>query len=238
MFAPASLQVSQCRIFFPAKHEKSVFPFTTSSVMVGSGQGGRNGVRNQLVGQVRRLQFVRDWLDLRRAKLEDQKLQARYAADLSKRSGNQSDREHIWSQYRPEYHLIWDPIYVRQTNKLLARAHEHGVRVPPLPRDGLGDDNWEWSSAGMGWFLRGDAEDRLKREIRLGMRQDEDEFRRRATLFLSLAAFVLALVSLLKKEKQSDPCPRNYYRNDAGECVFALQKSSPSRLQSQRSPIE
>ena len=237
MFAPASLQVSRCRFFFGQPWKKCL-PIYYLEGYGGFGQGGRNGVRNQLVGQARRLQFVRDWLDLRRAKLEDQKLQARYAADLNKRSGNESDRERIWSQYRPEYHLIWDPIYVRQTNKLVARAHEHGVRVPPLPRDGLGDDNWEWSSAGMGWFLRGDAEDRLKREIRLGMRQDEDEFRRRATLFLSVAAFVLALVSLLKKEKQPDPCPRNYYRNDAGECVFALQKSTPSRLQSQRSPIE
>jgi hypothetical protein len=195
-------------------------------------------VWNQLVEQARRLQFVRDWLDLRQAKHEEQKLQTRYAADLNKRTANPSDREHIWSQYRQEYHLIWDPIYVRQTNKLVARAHKHGVRVPPMPRDGLGDDNWEWSSAGMGWFLRAEAEDRLKREIRLGIRQDEDEIRKRATLLLAAAAFVLALVSLLKKERQPDPCPRNYYRNDAGECVFALQKPSPSRLQSQRSPIE
>jgi hypothetical protein len=73
-----------------------------------------------------------------------------------------------------------------------------------------------------GWILRKDAEDRLRREIRDQRRASYDEFRKWVTFTFGLLAFILALVSLLIKTKQPDPCPRNYYRNDAGACVFAL----------------
>ncbi len=71
-------------------------------------------------------------------------------------------------------------------------------------------------------------QEHLKREIRDEKRQNEDEYRKRATLVLSFAAFFLALVSLIMKGKQPDPCPKNYYRNDQAECVFALQQKRTS----------
>jgi hypothetical protein len=73
-----------------------------------------------------------------------------------------------------------------------------------------------------GWILRKDAEARLRREIRDQKRASYDEFRKWVTFIFGLLAFILALVSLLIKTKQPDPCPHNYYRNDAGACIFAL----------------
>jgi len=31
------------------------------------------------------------------------------------------------------------------------------------------------------------------------------------------------------KTRQPDPCPRNYYRNDAGACLFALAPNAKER---------
>ena len=146
------------------------------------------------------------------------------------------EREYVWSEYSAEYALIWEPIYVRQTDKLVARARKYGVRVPDKPRDSSGDDNWEWSLVGSDWVLTNSAQERLNREIKDEARQNEDEFRKWATLAVSVAAFTLALASLIKNGKQPDPCPKNYYRNDQGECVFALQKKSNSQQSATLAP--
>lgn len=193
-------------------------------------------VLKKLLKQVRRLQFVADWLDLRAAKLEDRKLHARYEADVKARP--EDEREHVWSEYSDESHIIWDPIYVRQTNKLVARARKYGIRVPPLPTESTGDDNWEWSFAATDWILSDSAQELLKLKIRVEERENEDEFRKRATLFVSIGAFILALLSLIVsfKHRPPDPCPKNYYRNDQGECVFALQKKSTSQPQQSTPP--
>ena len=61
-------------------------------------------------------------------------------------------------------------------------------------------------------------------------RASYDEFRKWATLTFAVVGSVLAFISVLSKQKQPDPCPRDYYRSDSGECVFALQKSSQSQL--------
>jgi len=173
---------------------------------------------------VRKIQTVADWLDLHDAKREDQKLKARYEADVKQRPAD--ERGYVWSEYSAEYALIWEPTYVRRTNKVVARAHKYGVRVPPKPTDSSGNDNWEWSLVGSDWILTNSAQERLNQEIKDEARQNEDEFRKRVTLVVSLAAFILALVSLIMKGKQPDPCPKNYYRNEQGECVFALLKKS------------
>lgn len=188
-----------------------------------------------LLRQVRKIQTVADWLDLRDAKREDQKLKARYEADVKQRPAD--EREYVWSEYSAEYALIWEPIYVRHTNKLVAHARKYGVRVPDKPRNSS-DDNWEWSGAAMDWILTDSAEERLKREIKVEKRQSDDEFRKRATLAVSVGAFILALASLIKNGKQPDPCPKSYYRNDQGECVFALQKKSTPQQSTTLAPSE
>jgi hypothetical protein len=44
---------------------------------------------------------------------------------------------------------------------------------------------------------------------------------------------VLAFYSV-KAAKQRDPCPRNFYRSDSGECVFALSGQREKRV----SPVQ
>jgi hypothetical protein len=191
-------------------------------------------VLKRLLTQARRLQFVADWVDLRDAKREHRKLNERYRKGLEA-AATPSDRDAIQGQYRAEYDLLWDPIYIRETDELIARARKYGVQVPPLPTDYAADNNWYLSHATGVWIFTSEAEERLRREIRDEKRQSDDEFRKWATLGISIAAFILALLSL--KAKQPDPCPRNYYRSDSGECVFAPQKASTSQPQQGIPPI-
>jgi hypothetical protein len=179
-------------------------------------------VLNRLLTEARRLQFIADWLDLRRAQHEDQQLRARY-----KKEQEEAQKRH--EEFHPdplELRWIWEPIDVQRTTRLVARAHKYGVRPPPFPHDDAGDNNWEWSRIARDWYLTKEAEEHLKRETRAEKRQSDDELRKWATLAISIAAFILALVSLTAKQKQPDPCPKNYYRGDSGECVFAPQKTS------------
>jgi hypothetical protein len=42
----------------------------------------------------------------------------------------------------------------------------------------------------------------------------------------AIAGCTLAFYSVRTKQKQPDPCQRNYYRSDAGECIFGPPKAS------------
>jgi hypothetical protein len=99
------------------------------------------------------------------------------------------------------------------------------VRVPQLPNDYAGNDDWVFSQATGEYFLTNEGEERLKAAIRTERRQVNDEFRKWTTLILSVAALVLALLPWVKKQKEPDPCPKNYYRSDSGECIFGLNKT-------------
>jgi hypothetical protein len=68
-------------------------------------------------------------------------------------------------------------------------------------------------------------------EIRAIQRENNDERRKWATLIFAIVGTVLAAVSVRSKQKQPDPCPRNHYRTDSGECVFALQKAQTPQPQ-------
>lgn len=194
----------------------------------------------RLLTQARRLQLIADWLDLRQAKRESQALDDRYKsrlAEAKKRDARRDELDAIQFQYHDDLQIIWDPIHARRSTKLVARARKYGVQVPPMPGGYQSDDNWYLSSATADWFLSNTAEEHLKREIRAEKRQSDDEIRKWATLGISIAAFVLALVSLTAKQKQPDPCPKNYYRSDSGECIFARQKAAPSQPQQGIPPI-
>ena len=197
-------------------------------------------VLQQLLMQARKLQFIADWLDRREARRESQKLRARYKKGLGeakKRNAPPNELNAIQGQYHTEYDLIWHPIYARDSDKLIARARKYGVQVPAMPVSYTDDeDNWYQGVTGE-WILTSEAEERLRREIKPEKRQSDDEFRKWVTLAISIAAFVLALASLTKKDKQPDRCPRNYYRSDSGECVFALQKSPTSQPQPGALPL-
>jgi hypothetical protein len=44
--------------------------------------------------------------------------------------------------------------------------------------------------------------------------------------YFAIVGAALALMSIRTKQKQLDPCSRNYYRSDSGECVFASPHGS------------
>jgi hypothetical protein len=184
-------------------------------------------VLKQLLTQIRRLQFAADWLDLHQAERENRKLDARREAGL-KATQTQREREGVESEYLDELEIIWHPIYIRRSHKLVADARKYGVPVPPVPKLYEDNDSWYFSSSAGDWFLNNEASVRLKREIKREKWQINDEWRKWVTLGISVAAFILALVSLIMKGKQPDPCSKNYYRSDSGECVFALKKISAS----------
>src|SRR5438132_13604072 len=59
------------------------------------------------------------------------------------------------------------------------------------------------------------------------------EFRKWATLSFAVAGFLLAFYSV-REAKHPDPCQRNYYRSDSGECVFAQSGQREKKV----SPIQ
>jgi hypothetical protein len=170
-----------------------------------------------------------DWLDYRHAKREAETAKARYENGLTeakRRGASRADYDAIEGQYSNELQIIWDPIYARQSSKLIARARKYGVSVPRLPTSYSVDDaNWQLGVTG-DWILSEDAVDKIKRDIEIERRQREADLRNRITLFLSIIAIGISVASLLVRQKQPGPCPHNYYRNDSGECVFALGKRS------------
>ncbi len=112
-----------------------------------------------------------------------------------------------------------EPLRRRNSAKAMMKAAKLGI---PVPRYTQGSEDWNQSMTDGQIFLTDDAHNKLRREIREEQRSNYEEFRKWATLAFALAGFGLGLASWLVKQKQPDPCARNYYRNDAGACVFAL----------------
>ena len=191
----------------------------------------------RLLTQARRLQFIADWLDLRQAKRASQELDARHKRGLEEakaRNAPPHERDGIQSQYHDESEIIWNPIRARISQKLIARARKYWLQVPDQPINLEDNENWWLSHVTGDWILTHAAQEKLSREIRDAERQKYDELRKWTAVIVSVAAFILAVMSLARKP---DPCPRNYYRSDSGECVFALQKASTSRPQQGIPPI-
>jgi hypothetical protein len=195
------------------------------------------GFTNTLLRPLRKIQFVADWVDFQSAKREALALSARHQEGLAAakaRDASRGEYDTINGQYAAESEIIWHPIYAQDSNKLTTQARRYGVRVPQLPNDYAGNDDWVFSQATGDYFLTNEGEERLKAAIRTERRQVNEEFRKWATLVLSVAALVLALLPLVGKERQPDPCPKNYYRSDSGECIFGLQE--PPQPQQQATP--
>jgi hypothetical protein len=187
-------------------------------------------IKDRLLKVLRHIHWIDDKLNFRDAKSESDALYIRLQNGLAaakEKSATSTDLENIRGQFRAEQEYIWDPIYARESDKLVQRARKHHVRIPPLPNDHVGNDDWHISYATGDYFLTDEGERRLKSDVVEVERKSYDEFRKWAGVVLAISAFVLALVSLKMKTKQPDPCPKNYYRADSGECVFAFQKTPP-----------
>ena len=185
-----------------------------------------------LTRPLQRIEFFSDRSALKQAKWADSYLRMRLEiglAEAKKKNAPDKDVDLILRQYQFESETIWHPIYARDSQRLVAQARKYHISVPPFPNeDQNANRDWYISRAVGNLILTQEGEERLKREIRNEKRQHNDEVRKWAAVVISVAAFVLAFLSLMNKTKQPDPCTKNYYRSDSGECVFAFGKiSSP-----------
>ena len=165
---------------------------------------------------------LKHWLDNRAVKLELQNLDKQHR-ELEAKAKDPNEREQLEASWSNARDIIVDPIESENSERLVAQARKYHILVPQIF-----DESKDWyrsQTTGL-WILRKDAEERLRREIRDQKRALYDEFRKWMTFSFGVLAFILALVSLLIKTKQPDPCPHNYYRNDSGACVFALAPKS------------
>jgi len=173
---------------------------------------------------LRQIRWFADWLDDRRATRQDRQLREEYAPQVAEaeKSKDWNSQQELLSSWNFASNTVLDPVYARKAVRLIAKARKYGITVPskPVNYDGT-DDDWYLSQATGDWLLTRRAEERLRREIRAESRASYDEFRKWATLFFALLGSTLAFVSVLSNQRQPDPCPRNYYRADSGECVFA-----------------
>jgi len=177
------------------------------------------------VTQLRRIRRVADWLDDQKATRDVRKLQEKYAPLIAEaeRQKNLEERDRLLSEWSIESDLVLHPIYGRKSERLTAKARKYGITVPPQPASYSEDsEDWYLSNAYGFWFPSRKLEQRLQREIRDEQRASNDELRKWATLAFAIVGSILAFVSIRTQQKQPDPCPRGYYRNDSGDCVFAL----------------
>ncbi len=166
-------------------------------------------------------------------KLRDEYLPLVQKARATKDSNELDRLESEWSNGEL---FILEPTSVLESGSIVAKARKYGISVPPIPSDNDETEDWKQTFMTYEWILTDTTARRLRREIREERRSSYDEYRKWITTLLALAGFVLALVSLLMKQKQPDPCPRNYYRDDAGACVFALSPARQPQGQQPRQP--
>jgi len=195
----------------------------------------KDTLKNGLARQLRRIQFIADWLDDRAATRQARELRESYAPLVAKAEKDRDwdARDGLLSQWSSESDLLLDPVYERKAERLTAKARKYGITVPGKPSNDEENEHWRLSRAYGFWLPSPQLEQRLRREIKIEQRASSDEFRKWATLSFAVAGFLLAFYSV-RAAKQPDPCSRNYYRSDSGECVFALsgreKKVSPIQL--------
>lgn len=162
-----------------------------------------------------------DWLINWSVQRELKRLKNKYLALIQEAEGVEDVQRQaeLTAEWAVERESVLDPIYAQNSADLVAQALKYGISVPPQEAD---SKHYRRSGITGELILRQLSQRSLRREVRNEQRARNDEFRKWATVIFALLAFVLGMVSLVVKTKQPDPCPRNYYRNDAGACIFAL----------------
>jgi hypothetical protein len=176
---------------------------------------------------------IHDRLDDWNANQELRRLRKLYAPKVAEaeKAKDEAERDSLLSEWQLESDLTLDPLNARRAERLAAKARRYDISVPRKPlRYDEDSDDWELSNVAGDWLMTKQLERHLRREIRSERRARSDEFRKWATLIFALLGFALGFYSLRIKQKQPDPCTRNYYRNDSGQCVFALQPPTQSQV--------
>jgi hypothetical protein len=200
----------------------------------------KDTLKNGLLRQLRRIQFIADRLDDRAATRQARELRENYAPLVAKAEKDKDwdARDGLLSQWSSESDLLLDPVYERKGERLTAKARKYGITVPRKPSSDEETEDWRLSRACGFWLPSAQLEQKLRYEIKIEQRSNRDEFRKWATLLFAIVGSVLAFVSVTTKYKQPDPCPRNYYRSDSGDCVFAQQREKKvSPIQANPSPV-
>jgi hypothetical protein len=168
---------------------------------------------------------MRLWLIRRSDERELRVLKEEYhpLIDAAKAAKNANEEGSVVSEYLARRDFILHPTYGMEAEFLERKARRLGIRVPDKPTDAdtYEDDNWEQSNCTGDWMLTPEGERKLRNEIRQAKRSNADEGRKWVTLIFAVVGAIFAFMSLRTKQKQPDPCPVNYYRNDSGACVFA-----------------
>jgi hypothetical protein len=133
----------------------------------------------------------------------------------AKNANDENEAELLVAQESGDVASVLDPLRAEESQKLSDRARRLGLKTPS-------PDDWYRSGATGDWILTNDAERELRRAVDNERRIRNDEFRKWAAFIFGVLGFVLGFFALNIRQKQPDPCQRNYYRNDAGACVFAL----------------
>lgn len=176
-----------------------------------------------------KIPVLRGWLDRRAVTRELEELETLYAPLIEKarKARDEAEEGTLESEWHMERQLVLGPVYADAAEKLVAKARRFGIATPSGYHEGK---DWERYGPEGWWILNSDTERRLRKEVREEQWAHYDEWRKWATLVLAILGFTLGFWSLIVKSKQPDPCPRNYYRNDAGACVFALSpQAQPSQ---------
>lgn len=187
----------------------------------------------------RKIQHIADWLDDHTAVRQNRELRQKYAPKVAeaKKAKDLNRRNELLGEWEFDSDAVLDPVYARKAERLTAKARRYGITVPPKPRNyNEASEDWDLSNATGEWLLTKKAEQQLQREIKVESRASYDEFRKWATLVFAVVGSVLAFLSVLSKQKP-DPCPRNYYRSDSGDCMFALQKYAGQQVTPGSSPV-
>lgn len=176
---------------------------------------------------LRRNPSIAGWLDELKASRDARELRKKYEPLIAKATAEKdwNERDRLNFEWSIGHDEVYDPIYARRGDKLIEKAKKYGIAVPRRPYSHTEDsDYWVMSRMYGYWLPNNKLFELVRPQFRDERRARYEEFRKWATLGFAVLGFLLGFESLRIRQKQPDPCQRNYYRDDSGACVFALEK--------------
>jgi hypothetical protein len=184
-------------------------------------------VKSWIRKHLEKYRFFKGWFIRQDFRRHMKELDAEYNPLIAKAKEDKDFDEVVGLQhsYSENWEDISEDLYDWEEAELRRRAHKHLVHIPDYTEEPAFWQETKYSNPPdhPDWEMSYKGKERLKRDVRDAERDANDEYRKWLTLGFALLGAVLAIWSLHIKSIQPDPCQKNYYRNDAGECVFALK---------------